>query len=300
MVDQLAEQLLEVFKNTPLPESNEITEESRQIYMHAHDILLMYRGHPDTLLQAYQVFLATNVRAYVYAGMARIILMAGYISGGDYDADTVREGYRLLRDAQEFAPHQFEIDMIEPEVYNMLKQYKKMRACLDDIIMHPDADSHFRYAILELWYWEKREGREAERQIERWSNRAQELASTHIQKLYATNNLAGVYLDRVQYKKALELYQLVVKLDPGDPWAWHNMSIIYLRTDKRDKAFDCNRRALHIMEFGNALNVQESLVKFWSRKRHDDVIDEACPYITDEAPGDNGFLNKLFGKKTNS
>jgi hypothetical protein len=77
------------------------------------------------------------------------------------------------------------------------------------------------------------------------------------------------------------------------------MSIIYLRTNDYSKAFDCNRRALHIMEFGAALSVQDQLIKHWGQQRHDDVMREAIPYKVQrqgqESKSSGNFLKKLFG-----
>lgn len=293
MPNELAKQFLELFEQSELPETSEITEENRKIYMRAHDVLLMYRGHPDTLMQSFRIFLSTNVRAFVYAGMARIVLMASYMSGGEYEQWGVLEGYKLLKIAQELAPYQFEIDMIEPEIYNMLKEHKKMRECLDELISYPHAPTHFRYAIAELWYWESQNYMP---EVQSWCKQAQSFAENDIQKLYAINKLAGVYLGQTYYKQAVELYQHVVKIDPNDPWAWHNMSIIYWRTGYLERALDCNRRALQIMEFGVAASLQANLVERLRQQRHDDNIDEAPPYkMAGDSSGQGGFLKKLLG-----
>jgi tetratricopeptide (TPR) repeat protein len=294
MADELAKQILDLINKTEFPTTNELDSDNYKLYMAGHDILLMYRGHPDTLLQAFRVFLMTNVHVYAYAGAARIMMLSGYISGGKYDAWGVNEGFKLLQKAKALMPHRFEIEMIEPEVYNMLRQPAKMRTSLDALIQHPDAPTHFRYAILEQWYWESQNNVAL---VENWGKRAREYATTNIQKLYAINSLAGMYLRQVRYRQALELYRQVVKLDPNDPWAWHNMSIIYMESRDYNKAFDCNRRALHIMEFGAALNIQDKLVKYWGQRRHDDIIREASPYKVQGQAQEgkpSNFLKKLF------
>jgi hypothetical protein len=119
-----------------------------------------------------------------------------------------------MQKAKELVPHRFEIEMIEPEVYNMLRQPAKMRTLLDALIEHPEAPTHFRYAILEQWYWERQNNII---QVENWSKRAREYATTNIQKLYAINSLAGMYLGKYVISKRLNSIGKSSNLTPTTP-----------------------------------------------------------------------------------
>lgn len=80
------------------------------------------------------------------------------------------------------------------------------------------------------------------------------------------------------YEESLGLFHEVVKIDPNDPWAWHNMSWMYLRLKDYTNAGSCNDRALRIMDFGVARNIQKSLINHWSQNRNPDVLKDVPPY----------------------
>lgn len=53
-------------------------------YQAGLDVILTYRGHPDTLDEAITHFVACEVRPYTFAGFAIVIKNASYLSGGQY------------------------------------------------------------------------------------------------------------------------------------------------------------------------------------------------------------------------
>ena len=57
------------------------------------------------------------------------------------------------------------------------------------------------------------------------------------------------------------VYNNLAKLTPNDPWMWHNMSLLHLRKGKLVQAWKCNKKALEIMPFENAFNIQRLMRK---------------------------------------
>ncbi|HEX2906291.1 MAG TPA: tetratricopeptide repeat protein [Phototrophicaceae bacterium] len=293
MSDEQARYFVNLLDQIKMPDCDFSTEAARQIYDEAHDVLLMYRGHPDTLMKALQGFVATGVRPYIYAGMARIVLLASYISSGKYDQWGVKQAAQLLQQAQRYASGYFEIDMIEPEIYNLLGQLETMRLKLDNLRRYVEAQTSFRFALLELWYWENGNNLDT---ITDWCRTAFERAETGIQRLYALNNLASTYMNRQHYQEALGVYQQLVKIDPQDPWAWHNMSWIYLNIQDYASAGACNRRALDNMEFEAARTIQKKLVEMWSKSRLPDILDDVPQYVSVEQAAHTKEKNGLWGR----
>jgi tetratricopeptide (TPR) repeat protein len=293
MSDSQVQYFVNLFKQIEMPTSKTITEEGRELFERGCDTLLMYRGHPDTLMQALRLFLASDTRPYVLTGMALILDHASYISGGKYEPDGIRIALQRLAEAQDIAPFRFEINIIEPGIYGNLNDIERMREQLDTLRSNSEARTSFRYAITEMWYWEKKNDLSM---VVRWNETAFKNAANNVQRLFALNALAGIYLRKDYNEEALELYHEVVKINPGDPWAWHNMSIIYFEQQDYTNAGKCNDRALRTMDFEAARNIQRSLVKVWSKNRHADVLHEIPPYkvVQSNQRENNPFLKRLL------
>lgn len=73
------------------------------------------------------------------------------------------------------------------------------------------------------------------------------------------NRMASMESNKSDFGDAIKLYRRVVALDPQDPWAWHNLSWIYLEQGDLDNAEECNARALAIMDFGMARLIQRDI-----------------------------------------
>jgi tetratricopeptide (TPR) repeat protein len=70
---------------------------------------------------------------------------------------------------------------------------------------------------------------------------------------------AGLYMGYKMFDEAIDAYQELVKLTPKDPWAWHNMSWMYFQLENYQQAEICNKKALSIMDFGNARKIEKAL-----------------------------------------
>src|SRR5688572_8446193 len=103
MSDEQVAYFRELFSKLDIPTLDAITEEAQAIYQQGCDILLLYRGDPNILLQGLQAFMATGVRPYVYAGAAQVMIAAAYIGGGTYHQPGLDQAEILLRQAQKYA-----------------------------------------------------------------------------------------------------------------------------------------------------------------------------------------------------
>ncbi|MCP5098113.1 MAG: hypothetical protein GY943_21405, partial [Chloroflexi bacterium] len=61
------------------------------------------------------------------------------------------------------------------------------------------------------------------------------------------------------YELAIKQYYQVTKIDPNDAWAWHNMSVMFTRMQKFEDAHLCNQKALNLMDFGAARQIETQL-----------------------------------------
>lgn len=291
------EYFMSIIDKLKLPTETNLTEEARAIFEQGLDILLMYRGHPDTLMAALQAFMATGVRSYACAGIARILAFSAYDSNNKYDAKGVQEGLGWLEEAKRAAPYRFEIEVLTPSFYNMLGHLQTVRSLLDELRRRPEAKTSFRYALAEESYWDRMKDLA---QTKNWNEEAFNRAQNDIQRLYVLNGLAGMYMGARQYPEALGYYHRVVEIDPNDPWAWHNLSWIYFNQGDHTNAGKCNERALNLMEFGAARDILGRLIQHWSKTRHPDVIADVPPYTIVQHGGHNRegnpFFKQLFGR----
>lgn len=279
MSDENVRYFDEMLKKIDMPTDTAVSEDAREIFERGRDMMLMYRGHPDTLMQALHYFMATESRPYAFAGAAQVMYAASYLSGGKYDEEGVRIALKWLTSAQEINPHRFEINLLET---GFLKDKAQVRALLDRLRTHPEARTSFRYAMAEMDYWDDMNDLD---KVKHWNQVAFQNAQNNTQRLYALNAMASTYMTKNMLEESLGLYHEVVKIDPNDPWAWHNMSWMYLRLKDYTNAGSCNDRALRVMDFGVARDIQKSLVNRWSQNRNPDVLKDVPPYKTRANPG---------------
>jgi tetratricopeptide (TPR) repeat protein len=297
MSDKQFEHFLNVVNKLDIPDSDEMTDESRDLFESGRDVMLMYRGHPDTLMQALQLFMATDCRPFVYAGAAIVIMSSSYISDGKYDPAGVKEALKLLDQAKQTARSRcFAIEMIEPGFHSNLGDLKKARNLLDKLGQFDEAQTSYRFAIAEMDYADKTNDMTG---VKYWNELGFKRAQNNIQRLYALNALAGTFLMKKKDGEALGLYHEVVKIDPSDPWAWHNMSIIYMRRGDYSNSGYCNDRALSLMDFGAARHVLGNLINRWSKSRNPDILDDIPPYTIqagqNQPNASQSFFKKLLG-----
>jgi tetratricopeptide (TPR) repeat protein len=217
------------------------------------NLILTYRGHPDVLVEALKFFVESGVRPYALAGFALVLHAAAYTSNGERDPDGLNHGLQYWKRAHIIHENRFEIDFIGTWLYHALKQPEQERQILDKY--REKFSQNFWYCLAESTYWTHKD----EAKSQQWLKRAYQGAKNNIQRLFVLNYLAGIELDKPGFGNAVSLYSKVTELDPNDPWAWHNMSYVHFNSGRLDDAEACNKRALQIMDFGAARQIQQMI-----------------------------------------
>lgn len=281
------------------PTDDTITETAYKIYHQGLDVIRLYRGDDYILMQALKIFLATEVRPYVYAGAAKIMAAISYIGGDQFDRTGMENAMVLLRQAQQYGPDRFEIQIVELQLMSMKKEFASLRRALNKLQSHPQFGHDFSCAVLEMDFWESKSNL---RKVREWYQTALERAQNDIHRLTVYSVYADVLSKNKLYKESLQIYEEVVKLDPDDAWAWHNMSISCLQQGDIEKAGIYNHNALSIGQFGAAQHILQQLVEKWVKQRQKDTLQEVPRYLATtqsdpvEEQSTSKLIDRLLGK----
>ncbi|GEM_PF-2430334 len=237
-----------------LPNNDDLHKEGYLRYQEGLDVFLSYRGHHEDLERATEHFVECGVRPYSFAGFATVMEGASYLSGGAYDMDGIAHAMTLWKRARMIQSNRFEIEYVGTRLYERMKQPEKIREILDKY--KQKYNKNFWYCLAEANYWYKQDEKRGKYWFERASKAARD---SKVRKLCVLNRLASEELDKPNFGDSVRLYRQVVKLDPKDPWAWHNLSYVYLEQGEIDLADECNQKALSIMDFGNARYIQNEI-----------------------------------------
>ncbi len=249
----LISDLIKFIDKMSLPASHRNDANIRRLYEHGLDIINSYRGHPDALLQGLMVFQSTGSVAYAYAGIAYTLVIAAS-DNDSYDQHGMQTGMDWLEKAQEWEPSSIEINFIEAVIYINSHQYQNARLVLDHLGLQ--GSNNYYLALTETQYYEKRLSKN---QYFHWLEKANKAANTRARKAFVVNSVAYYYLQEKDFQQSIKHYHQVTKLDPGDAWAWHNMSWMFVRMEKYEDARLCNQKALSIMDFGAARQIESQL-----------------------------------------
>jgi tetratricopeptide (TPR) repeat protein len=252
----LITELDHVVQQAEWPMEHRLTMQSRRIYENGLDLVNAYRGHPGIYIEALKMFQRSNSCPYAYAGIAFTLTMA---SSGE-DANAARPGFqkalKWLEKSQAIEPDRPEINFIEAVIYINRGQLENGRLILDHLTTQ-DARNYY-VCLTEMNYWHQQGD---EDRFLQWIHQALEEASNSHRQAYVLNSLANFHFAKRSYNKSIKLFQKVVEIDPYDPWAWHNMSLMLVRMKQFKEAKLCNERALKIMDFGAARQVEQEIKK---------------------------------------
>ncbi|KAA3656428.1 MAG: tetratricopeptide repeat protein [Chloroflexi bacterium] len=251
--NRLVNDLVELIGKMQLPASHRSDANTRRMYEHGLDIINSYRGHPDVFLQGLNVFQRTGSSAYAFAGIAFTLVIAS-TDQDSYDENGFMEAMKWLEKAQEWEPDSIEINFIEAVIYINSEQYQNARLVLDHLAgLNPN---NYYLALTEMNFHRKRLHKN---QYFDWLQKANKLANTPARQANVLNSAASYFLREGNYRESIKFYHEVTKLDPNDAWAWHNMSWMFVRMDKYEDAHLCNQKALSIMDFGAARNIESQI-----------------------------------------
>lgn len=245
MSNSMIDYIRKLIEGAEIPANDSITDEAIARYESGQNVLIMYHGDPDVLIQALRTFVSTQVRPLFYAGAAHVVISAAYLSGSTYDAEGINYALALYDRALYYNSDSLQIALLNVALLGQRKLHDEMRATLDRIrYEYPGVTNEMGYIFAEMDYWKTQSDLV---EYERWANLGLDHARNNIHRLTVLNRVAGIYLSLPKYagaKEALAYYEKVVTLNPNDPWAWHNMSILHRHNGNYERTAYCNSRAL--------------------------------------------------------
>jgi tetratricopeptide (TPR) repeat protein len=256
-MNTLIDQLNKIIQEANWPAEHHATIQNRRIYENGLDIVNMYRGHPAILGKALRKFQGTRSSPYAYAGIAYTLATASRGRDGQApDQRGLKGAMHWLEKSQNLEPDRLEINFIEAVIYLNARQHKNARLILD--YLNDQDPGNYYLCVTEMNYWDEQS---SDKQYLHWVQQAVNAANSNIRRIWVMNALAGFYLGKGMYERSLKTYQQVAKLDPNDPWLWHNMSVMYVEMKHFKEAENCNKRALSIMDFGAARDIEQVIKK---------------------------------------
>lgn len=255
MGQTLVEKMLPTLEKMDWPETREATALGLQAYEVGLDKADEYSNDPKSLAAALRAFQSGDSRPYAFAGVAYTLLQASREADGSYSQDGLGAALDWLEAAQDLAPDQVEINMIEAFIYVYSGRFDDARLILD-YLGHVEP---YNYHLLtaEIAYWEKQGNLEKAVQ---WYQQAMNAADTVPRKLRLRTGLGDCYLAHRQDDKALEVYKEAVHFARENPLLWHKMSLAYWRKEDFEEAQRCNKRALALRpDFPEALKLEAAI-----------------------------------------
>lgn len=256
MDNELVADILRLVQAMSWPDEIIVGGESERRYRAATDLLLMYRGDPALLYEALHMLAECGSQPYAYAGIAKTLMSAAYEQGFTHDPIGLAEATSWLRRAQEKVGNCVEINYLDAALYMCAGNMRSARLVLDYFQKHKVELIYICFAEMQYWI---RLSQIAE--MERWFRRANTLSQEPIHRLWALSALADGYMADQKWDSCIQTYNLAITLFPEDPWVWHNLSIAYIRVRNFQDAVRCNQKALSIMQFPAALEIEETLLK---------------------------------------
>ncbi|MCU0498069.1 MAG: tetratricopeptide repeat protein [Anaerolineae bacterium] len=260
MANDYVKQLLNFIDQLTLPTDPRPSDRAKQLYQRGKKILNTYRGNRAVLQDALRIFAACGSQPYAYAGIAQTIMKSAFEQNDDYDQDGLAIALDWLQKAQTLEPDDQAINLIEAVIYMNMNRFDDARLVLDHLIKTTPIT--YALCMTEINYWDRKKDLG---KVEIRYKKALSLATDEEERQTLIETMAGVYLMHNKYEESLKLFEQVVKSNPQNPWAWHNMSVMYFRLQNYPKAAEHNRRALALMDFGAARQIQEAIKKKFPR-----------------------------------
>lgn len=255
--------ILDAVERREWPPGNSTSEDSMAHFEAGLDSVNSYRGQSEVFLDALKQFQSCESNAHAKAGIAAVLMTASYQNGNAYDLDGLAAAESYLTEAQRALPGRPEIEHLHAKLCLLRQQDDDARRILDGL--HQNSPASFFTSSIEVWYWYNRRDIEMARTS---FEVAKPLARTAAQRELIANQMAGCYQSFGDPADAISAYREIADVAPEDPWAWHNLSIQLLDTGKIREAEKCNTKALQLMEFQAAREVQDAIRQqkggFWN------------------------------------
>ena len=225
-----------------------------------------YRGAPRVLGVALRTTRTGDSLPYIYAGVAYILLAAAgpetvgpntILNAGAYDSTGLDAALDWLEKAQESAPDEVEINVIEALIYIYGQRYDDARLVLD-YLQGEGPDNYFLLRA-EMTYWMHMDD---PKQALDWNLRAFKEAETVPQRLRLKSVAAAIYLQAGDKANALQAYTEALHFDTDNAWLCHQISMLHHEQEGYEEAVRYNQRALKIQpELVEAQQLKERLAE---------------------------------------
>lgn len=256
MGQQLVEKLVPALEKMEWPAATGLSQAGRINYDVGLERADDYKGDPKALAAALRVFQTGDSLPYAYAGVAYTLLTAARETDGSYSQASLETVLQWLEKAQTLTSDQVEINFIEALVYIYGGRFREARLVLD--YLEAQEPGNYFVVVAEALFWQ-RQGQVEEAAA--WYEEAMTRAVTVPQRLLMRRRLGDCYFENGRFDEALAIYQEMVMLDKQNPWLWHNLSAIYYRQEQYQEAAHCNAKALAIMDFPAARQLEAALKK---------------------------------------
>ena len=209
-----------------------------------------YRGDSRVLGLALRTARTGDSLPYTYAAVAYILLAASgpetvganpVLVNDAYDATGLEAALQWLEKAQELAPEETAINVIEALIYIYGGRNDDARLVLDYLQQEAIGDYFLQRA--EMTYWQH--VGEYDEALE-WNRRAYQEASTVPQRLRLKSAAAAIHQQAGDIEKALEAYKEALHFDQENAWLCHQISFLCDEQGAHEEAIRFNERALKL------------------------------------------------------
>jgi tetratricopeptide (TPR) repeat protein len=214
----------------------------------------MYRDDPKVLAEALRIFQTGDSLPYAYAGIAYTLVAASQEKDGSYAEEGLDAAMEWLEMAQEAAPDEVDINMIEALVYVYSGRFEDARLVLN--YLHDRNPNDYYVHVAEIILAQATDDVEA---ADHWYEKASLSAREVPQRLRLLTRMGEFYTKEKEYNKALQMYKEALHFNKEKPELWHSLSVIYWHLEDYDEASRANKQALKWGDLPIAQKMAEAL-----------------------------------------
>ena len=256
MGKQLVEKFSPILDRLQWVGSKTATEQGRRTYWVSLDQMESFRGDDtQTLVAALRTLQTAASLPFAYAGVAYALLVGSQERDGSYYERGLDAAMAWLEKAQELAPDEVDINMIEALIYVYNGRLADARLILDYLHDNTPLQSYYLNSA-EAAYWRERNDLE---QALSWLEQTERTAANVPQRLRLKAKRADCYMEFGHLDKAIEVYREAIHFDSSNAWLWHSLSLAYIEKNNIKSAKEANEKALHLRDFPAAREVESSL-----------------------------------------
>lgn len=264
MGSALVSQLLTALAKLEWDGNPEATPAGLLVFRTVVDQVDGYRGDPRVLGLALRTARTADSLPYAYAAVAYILLSAAALHSthgavgaaqAGYDAAGLDAALAWLEKAQDLAPDDTEINVVEALIYICGERVEDARLVLD--YLRREGLPHYLLLRAEMSYWQKTGDPS---QALRWNERALQEAGTVPQRLRLKSAAAAIRRQAGDKAGALQAYKEALYFDENNGWLCHQIALLCDEQGALEEALRYNERALKLQpDFPEAQQLRERL-----------------------------------------